>query len=100
MGLRTDDEAIKAMKHPENSPYACVTPSPIYGGNDPKFMRNPKMRFGKVKEPSLKNFLQTESWEWITEDIRALFQKNHFDLASTQELTTEITKLANLMGYQ
>ena len=100
LGLRTDTQAIEAMKHPENSPYACVPPAPIYGGNDPKFMRNPQLRFGKVKEPSLKSFLQTETWEWVTTDIRNLFQENHFNLASTQELTTEITKLANLMGYQ
>ena len=100
LGLRTDTQAIEAMKHPENSPYACVPPAPIYGGNDPKFMRNPQLRFGKVKEPSLKSFLQTETWEWVTTDIRNLFQENHFNLASTKELTTEITKLANLMGYQ
>ena len=100
MGLRTDSEAIEAMKHPENSPYACVPPAPIFGGNDPKFIRNPQLRFGKVKEPSLKSFLQTETWEWIAEDIRNLFQENHFNLTSTQELTTEITKLAHLMGYQ
>lgn len=100
MGLRTDSEAIEAMKHPENSPYACVPPAPIYGGNDPKFMRNPQLRFGKVKEPSLKSFLQRETWQWVTADVRKIFQENNFNLASTQELTTEITRLAHLMGYQ
>lgn len=100
MGLRTDSEAIEAMKYPENSPYACVPPPLIFGGNDPKFMRNPQLRLGKVKELSLKSFLERESWEWITEDIRKVFQEHNFNLASTQELTTEITKLAHLMGYQ
>ena len=26
LGLRTDEEAIEAMKHPEQSPYACIGP--------------------------------------------------------------------------
>ena len=42
LGIRTDREAIEAMKHPENSPYARVGPEIARGGNDPKFMRSPK----------------------------------------------------------
>jgi hypothetical protein len=58
LGLRTDPEAIDAMKHPENSPYACIGPAPARGGNDGKFMRSPKLRPGKIKEPSLKDELE------------------------------------------
>lgn len=58
MGLRTDAEAIEAMKHPENSPYACVGPPPAMGGNDVKFTHSPKLRPGKIKEPSLKHELE------------------------------------------
>lgn len=58
LGLRTDTEAIEAMKHPENSPYANVGPFPARGGNDGKFMLNPHLRPGKVREPSLKDELE------------------------------------------
>jgi hypothetical protein len=43
LGIRTDDDAIEAMMHPEASPFACPGPagSGIFGGNDPDFLRNP-----------------------------------------------------------
>jgi len=58
MGIRSDPEAIEAMKHPETSPYAKVGPFPAWAGNDGKFMRDPKLRPGRVKEPSLKSDLE------------------------------------------
>jgi hypothetical protein len=41
--IRTGDDAIEAMMHPEASPFACPGPagSGIEGGNDPDFLRNP-----------------------------------------------------------
>jgi hypothetical protein len=44
LGLRTDAEAIEAMKHPERSPYAEPGPATARLGYDPKFLRNPELR--------------------------------------------------------
>ena len=44
LGLRTDTEAVNAMKHPENSPYACIGPPGAKGGNDRIFLENPALR--------------------------------------------------------
>src|SRR5579871_1329673 len=43
LGLRTDPEAIAAMRHPEHSPFARLAPaeSGVAGGNDPAFLRDP-----------------------------------------------------------
>jgi hypothetical protein len=41
LGLRTDDEAIDEMKHPERSPYACYGPASARFGNDPRFSTRP-----------------------------------------------------------
>ena len=44
LGLRTDAEDIEAMKHPECSPYAGLGPTSAWLGNDPKFLRAPRLR--------------------------------------------------------
>jgi hypothetical protein len=44
LGLRTDAEAVEAMKHPERSPYAGLGPTSAWLGNDPKFLRAPRLR--------------------------------------------------------
>jgi len=43
LGVRADDEALEAMRHPEDSPFAFPGPaeSGIIGGNDPGFLRDP-----------------------------------------------------------
>jgi len=43
MGIRVDDTALEAMRHPEDSPFASPGPaeSGIIGGNDPGFLRDP-----------------------------------------------------------
>ena len=61
LGIRTDSNAIEAMKHPEHSPYACVGPDAARGGNDPKFMRSPELRGGTMRKPSLDAFLESEN---------------------------------------
>ena len=78
LGLRTDKEAIALMKHPENSPYACIGPSGARGGNDPKFLENPHLRSGKVSEPPLRGAL-----EWTL----------------NKESSQKILRLAQQMGY-
>ena len=100
LGLRSDAEAVEAMKHPERSPYAYVGPAPTPGGNDPKFMRNPFLRSGKLKEPSLKVFFETNSWEWPTAAVKSFFNEQNRDFPSKEVFMQEVTRLANLMGYQ
>jgi hypothetical protein len=41
---RTDSEAIDAMLHPEDSPFANYGPPNARFGNDPNFMENPQLR--------------------------------------------------------
>ena len=88
LGLRTDTEAIEAMKHPENSPYAYVGSFPARGGNDVKFMRNPQLRSAPVKEDSLQTF-------W-SENLSP--QGKEFD--ADLEVAQKITILAHSLGYQ
>ncbi len=44
LGIRTDDEAVAAMLHPENSPFAKYGPQNARFGNDPNFMESPHLR--------------------------------------------------------
>jgi hypothetical protein len=53
LGLRTDAEAIEAMKHPENSPYAGFGPRGARYGNDPFFLNEPALRPARVEPQSL-----------------------------------------------
>jgi len=43
LGLRDDESAIEAMRHPEASPFACPAPagSGLAGGQDREFLRKP-----------------------------------------------------------
>jgi Sulfotransferase family len=52
LGLRTDAEALDALRHPERSPYACVGPVGAGGGNDPTFQASPTLRPAR-RSPSL-----------------------------------------------
>ncbi|MEO0983947.1 MAG: sulfotransferase [Cyanobacteria bacterium J06639_14] len=100
LGLRTDGEVIEAMKHPENSPYAYVGPPPVRGGNDPKFMRNPHLRTGKVQEPSLKDFWKNQNWQWASDELRGTFEEANIDFIAEEDLVSNINHLSHLMGYQ
>jgi hypothetical protein len=44
LGVRVDDEALAALRHPERSPYARPGPDGAKGGNSPKFQRDPRLR--------------------------------------------------------
>jgi Sulfotransferase family len=60
LGLTTDEEAIKAMKRPEQSPYACFGPVNARLGNDPSFLNAPTLRHNsQAKELTLEGPL---SW--------------------------------------
>lgn len=99
LGVSSEPEAIAAMKHPENSPYAYVGPSPCLGGNDPTFMRNPTLRNGKINEPSLTDFLAQEKWQWTPSQIEEFVQQENLPLVTPEKLTQDLTELANVLGY-
>jgi hypothetical protein len=44
LNLRSDSEAIEAMKHPERSPFACFGPPNAPMGGDENFFRQPALR--------------------------------------------------------
>jgi hypothetical protein len=59
LGVSTDPDAIEAMKHPEDSPFACFGPVNALVGNDPNFLRSPHLRPYKRRPESLEGPL---SW--------------------------------------
>ena len=100
LGVRTDRAAIEGMKHPENSPYACVGPAPARGGNDVKFMRSPALREGRVREPSLREVLAKHEIAWVSEERRNGFREAGFDFRPEREIALEIEGMALCFGYQ
>jgi len=44
LGLEAHGKAIEAMKHPEQSPYACFGPPNARFGSDPGFLESPALR--------------------------------------------------------
>ncbi|MBL4810869.1 MAG: sulfotransferase [Rhodobacteraceae bacterium] len=56
LGISNDDASLEAMMHPETSPFACIGPPSAKFGNDPNFLKNPKLdfdRLARIKEPPL-----------------------------------------------
>jgi hypothetical protein len=80
LGLRTDDEAIEEMKHPERSPYACYGPRSAHFGNDRDFLQNPVLRPARAEKHTLEGPL---SW---CDDGR--------------EFSAEVRELAQKFGYE
>lgn len=101
LGIRTDSEAITAMLHPENSPYACIGPDAARGGNDPKFMRSPKLRGGRVKEPSLEALFKKEIPDWFPGESKfaEACRRTGLKVASDESIIDEISDLAHQLGY-
>lgn len=50
LGLRSDQDAIEAMKRPEKSPFANFGPISALFGNDPNFQRNPFFKKQNAQE--------------------------------------------------
>lgn len=50
LGLPRGESDLEAMKHPEDSPYACVGPLTARLGNDINFLRDPRVRKSRVKK--------------------------------------------------
>jgi hypothetical protein len=75
LGVRSDSEAIDAMMHPENSPYAKLGPPSAPYGNDPNFLSNPTIdreRLAKIKEPRLDGDLSWRPGEAFAPATRRL----------------------------
>ena len=104
MGVSTAPEAIEKMKHPEDSPYAYTGPAPVYGGNDPKFMNNPRLRQGRIREPSLEGFLGEHEWHYakdaLRESLAAMVEEDGGTVPTDQEFLDEIMAMSHLMGYR
>ncbi len=58
LGIRDDPQALAAMLHPEQSPYACIGPPSARFGNDPNFLRNPTFTQREIPEQSLEGPLE------------------------------------------
>jgi hypothetical protein len=104
MGLRTDAEAIACMKHPEESAYAYTGPRPIFGGNDPKFTSNPRLRSGRIREPSLEKFLADTPWHYLNDEkFRTDFERHPTMVDNTitpDALLEDVRTVTHLLGYQ
>jgi hypothetical protein len=73
LDLRTDDEAIEAMKHPERSPYAFFGPDNARGGNSASFLNDPVLRPECAKLESLDGPLKwQENGKGFCWDVREL----------------------------
>lgn len=59
LGVSTDNDAIEAMKHPEESPFACFGPPNAWFGNDPGFLKDPALR---PYTPKAQEFETPLSW--------------------------------------
>ena len=53
LGISDAPEAVAAMKRPEDSPFACFGPFNAQFGNDPNFLKSPKLRPFTAREESL-----------------------------------------------
>jgi hypothetical protein len=71
LGKRTDEEAVEAMLHPENSPFACYGPPNARFGNDPSFMERPALRPYSYEPHPLVWQRQDGSVEDLGHDVRA-----------------------------
>jgi hypothetical protein len=80
LGIRTDSEAIEAMKHPEDSPFSCFGPSSARYGNNLGFLEKPKLRVGGLPSARLDGPL-----EWLEDE---------------GEFSRETVELARQFGYQ
>jgi hypothetical protein len=76
LGLRSDNEAIEEMKHPERSPYACYGPPGATYGNDSFFLRSPELRPARAKLQSLEGPLSwREDGEGFLWEVKKLAQE-------------------------
>jgi hypothetical protein len=53
LGIDDGPRAMKAMQHPEDSPFASLGPLGAHLGNDINFLRSPALREGTIRCPAL-----------------------------------------------
>jgi hypothetical protein len=53
LGISDSQEAIAAMRRPEDSPYSSEGPANARLGNDINFLRSPALREGEIRTPEL-----------------------------------------------
>ena len=76
LGLRTDAEAIEQMKHPEASPFSKLGPPNAPFGSDPKFIKEPALRPGRVQTQSLDGPLGwREDGQGFAENVKDLARR-------------------------
>jgi len=69
--VRTDEEAVSAMLHPEDSPFASYGPPNAPFGNDPNFLERPQLReYHDAPRPLAWEFEPGKSIE-LSETVRA-----------------------------
>ncbi len=76
LAIRTDEAAISEMLHPERSPYACVGPQGAHSGNNPGFLKDPKLRQGPPKPASLEGALEwSQAGRMLSEASRSMARR-------------------------
>lgn len=70
LGLRTDWEAIDAMKHSEHSPFACYGPVNARFGNDPHFLKDPTLPARLIRPKSVENPLRLSTDLVFTDETK------------------------------
>ncbi|MEE4238202.1 MAG: sulfotransferase, partial [Anderseniella sp.] len=78
LDIRTHPEAIEAMKHPDESPYACLGPAKAQFGNDPNFLEHPEFRLRPITQVELPGEL-----EWLANRGGGQFSAATLKLART-----------------
>jgi Sulfotransferase family len=82
LGLDDGKEAIEAMLRPEESPYAMLGPDSAPYGNDPNFLKNPKLDWDRLKKISESELTSEIGWR------------------PGEYFSKPVVKLAKQFGYQ
>lgn len=71
MGIAADDSAVRAMMHPEHSPFARFGPTNALMGNDPSFLEDPALRPYHAKPSDLDSPLSWDPTLTFDKEVRA-----------------------------
>jgi len=80
LAIRSDAEAIDAMKHPERSPFARFGPDGARYGNDAAFLRNPALPAAPAEPDDLDApFAWREDREGFSTNVKALARQMGYE---------------------
>lgn len=82
LGIRTDAEAIDAMRHPERSPFATLGPTKAAHGNNGKFLKGPALDFERLATMPDASLEGPLDWD------------------ESAEFTAQTRRLAHVFGYR